>query len=140
MKNMPLVQELYAAFSARDEARLREIMDPAIQWNQMRGFPGGGSFVGPEAVFRGVFNRFREEWSQWRVVIDRYAESGDEVLVFGRYEGTHGATGLSMTAEFLHVYHVTAGRIDRFDQYTDTAEIARAMGLILPSPPTNPLP
>jgi|GEM_PF-777124 len=124
-----LVDELYRAFGARDDVRLRELLDPQVVWIQNDGFPGGGGERrGVDAVFEEVFGKFRREWSAWSVDIGKTKLITDgRVMVEGHYHGTHGRTGKSMTAAFIHIYSVADGRITRFQQYTDTRAIGLAM-------------
>ena len=129
MTNVDVIRNLYAAFARKDDGAIRELFDPAIEWNQMEGFPGGGRHVGPEAVFRDVFGKFRDEWTVWKAPVDEVLDAGDAVIVVGSYEGTHAKNGRSFRAPFAHLYRLKHGRIVRFDQYTDTRLIADAMGL-----------
>jgi ketosteroid isomerase-like protein len=125
--NLDVVKRLYAAFADRDRATILELLDPAIEWVQNEGFPGGGRHVGAEAVLDGVFARFRQDWESWEAVVDEWIDAGDTVVAAGKYRGTYKASGRSTTAAFAHVYRVRRGRIVRFEQYTDTAKVAEAM-------------
>ena len=95
----------------------------------MAGFPGGGRHTGPDAVFAHVFAGFREKWDPWIATIDGFLDAGDDIVALGRYEGTFRATGRSFRAEFAGRYTLRGGRVTRFEQFTDTLLIARAMGL-----------
>lgn len=128
VSNVETIQELYRLFAARDNEGVRRLMSPDIHWVQMDGFPNGGHHVGPDAVFARVFAGFREQWASFRTTVERYVDGGDTVVALGQYEGTHGATKRAMQAAFAHVYRLEAGRIVRFDQYTDTLRVAEAMG------------
>ena len=44
-----LVRQLYAAFAAGDEATLRQLLAPDVEWNQCVGFPGGALRRGVES-------------------------------------------------------------------------------------------
>ena len=61
-------------------------------------------------------------------VVDDWLDAGDTIIALGQYRGTFRATGRSTTAAFAHVYRLSAGRIVRFQQYTDTLKVAEAMG------------
>ena len=45
-----------------------------------------------------------------------------------RYGGTSKATGAPLDAPFCHVYRFAGDKVATFQQYTDTAQWARAMG------------
>jgi ketosteroid isomerase-like protein len=126
MSNLRVVQDLYAAFRAKDEERLRELFAPDVEWIQCAGFPGGGTRKGVDEVLAKVFAGLQSEWSDWRVPIDEFIDGGDTIVALGRYAGTHGTTGRSMEAVCAHVYDVADGRITRYRQYADTVPLAAA--------------
>jgi len=129
MGNIETVKKMYALFAAKDNEGIRNIFDQNIQWNQMKGFPGGGSFQGADAIFEKVFAGFRQNWTDWKANIHRYIDSGDGVFVIGVYQGTYNSTGKFMQADFACEYKVKNGKITAFNQYTDTFLIGQAMGL-----------
>ena len=129
MGNIETVEKMYALFAARDHAAIRQLFADDIQWNQMKGFPGGGQYVGADAIFENVFGAFSQHWTDWKATITRYLDSGDGAFVIGFYEGTYNATGKYMKAHFACEYKVNDGKITEFNQYTDTFLIGQAMGL-----------
>ncbi len=126
MNNQRVVQDLYDAFARKDEARLRELLAPDVEWVQCAGFPGGGRRHGVEEVLEKVFASLPTEWRGWRVQVDEYLDAGPSIVALGRYAGTHGVTGRSMEAVFAHVYDVETERITRFRQFTDTVPLDEA--------------
>jgi ketosteroid isomerase-like protein len=135
MKQQPLaspaiiVQRMYELFAQNDEEGIREIFDTNIQWNQAKGFPEGGQYIGADAIFEQVFGQFRKKWSRWEATIHRTICLEDSVFVWGTYFGTYKATGRSMQADFACEYIVRNEKIIAFNQCTDTFLIAQAMGL-----------
>ncbi|WP_025762349.1 nuclear transport factor 2 family protein [Dyadobacter tibetensis] len=129
MNKIETVKKLYGLFALKDFDGLRQILHEDISWNQMKGFPGGGQYVGSEVVIQKIFGGFSREWTSWKATITRYVESGDGVFVIGYYEGTFKETGRYMKADFACEYKVSDGRIIEFNQYTDTFLIGQAMGL-----------
>jgi ketosteroid isomerase-like protein len=127
MTNLQLIQHLYTAFAARDTATLLQLFHPDIEWIQNDGFPNGGRHVGAATVLDDVFAKFRTDWSAWQAPVHQYLDAGDTIIALGEYRGTHKQTNKPMTAAFAHVYDVKDGRITRFRQYTDTAQIRAAM-------------
>jgi hypothetical protein len=125
--NRAIIEQLYAAFAARDAQRIRALFHQDIEWNQNAGFPNGGRHVGVDIVLNDVFGRFRTEWSAWRVDVHEYVDAGDTIVALGEYHGTYKSTGKSMSAAFAHVYDLRDGRITRFRQFTDTAMLRAAM-------------
>ena len=115
-----VVRAMYAAFEARDEARLRDLLAADVEWNQCEGFPGGARRRGIEAVLCAVFAQNRSTWMGFAAAVDEILACGDTVVALGRYEGTHAQTHKRMRAAFAHVYRVRDGRITRYDQVADT--------------------
>lgn len=124
--NLEIVQSLYQAFAEQDREQILAIFDPDIEWLQNEGFPGGGRFVGAEAVMDGVFGRLGREWEGWGAEVDRWLDAGESIVALGEYHGTNRATGRSITAAFAHVLWLREGRLVRFEQYADTAKIVAA--------------
>jgi ketosteroid isomerase-like protein len=124
--NLEIVQSLYQAFAEQDREQILAIFDPGIEWLQNEGFPGGGRFVGAEAVMDGVFGRLGREWEGWGAEVYRWLDAGESIVALGEYHGTNRATGRAMTAAFAHVLWVREGRVVRFEQYADTAKIVAA--------------
>lgn len=120
------MKSLYAAFERKDVEATRRILHPDVEWIQCAGFPGGGSRRGAEQVIEKVFGGLASAWRGFRADVEEYLDAGDEVVALGRYSGTHSVTGKSMVAVFAHVYSVSDGRIVRYRQYADTAEIVKA--------------
>ena len=125
-ENVQVVRNMYDAFGHKDEARLRQLLHPDVEWIQCAGFPGGGHRHGVDEVLEKVFASLRSDWNDWRVEIEEYLDAGDVVVALGHYAGTHATTKRSMTAVFAHVYNVANGRIVRFRQFTDTHELVKA--------------
>lgn len=124
--NLEIVQNLYEAFASQDLDQILAIFDPQIEWIQSAGFPGGGRYVGPEAVMSGVFGRLGQEWEGWGAEVGRWLDAGESIVALGAYHGTHKTTGRSMTAAFAHVLWLREGRVVRFEQYADTAIVTAA--------------
>ena len=129
MRNIETVKKMYDLFDAKDNEGVRHIFDRNIKWNQMKGFPNGGQYIGVDTIFEKIFGGFRQNWTNWKATITRYVDSGDGVFVIGFYEGTYKQTGKSMKADFVCEYKVKEGKIMEFNQYTDTFLIGQAMGL-----------
>lgn len=127
MKPEEVIHEMYAAFGAKDEPRLHELLAPDVRWNQCPGFPGGARRRGVADVIAGVLGTNHELWLGFGISIAELLPSGDSVVVLGHYHGTHAKTGKPMRADFAHVYRVEGGQVTRFDQITDTAPMVAAM-------------
>lgn len=126
VSNLTIVKDLYEAFETQDRDQILAIFDPRIEWIQNDGFPGGGRYVGAEAVLDHAFARLAADWESWQADVGRWLVAGESIVALGAYRGTHRTTGKSMVAAFAHVYWLCDGRVVRFEQYADTAKVAEA--------------
>lgn len=125
-ENMPLIRGLYEAFGKGDVATVLGQMDQSIEWKEAENFiyADHNPYVGPQAVLEGVLMRFVSEWDNFTVTPEEWLDAGNHVVVLGTYRGTHKASGKTVRAQFAHVWAVRAGRVLRFQQYTDTKQFA----------------
>ncbi len=131
-ENHALIKGLYDAFSVGDIGDVMARMSPQIVWNEAESFPyaDGNPYVGPEAVAKGVFARCASEWDGFGVEIDEIIDAGDTIIALGRYVGAYKATRRSMRAQLVHVWRIADGKAVRFQQYADTAQVARVIGAL----------
>lgn len=127
LSNLEVVQALYDVFAVGDGATIEALIDPDVVWIESDGIPYGGTFIGRDAVFEGVFGKIAEEWDGFTAqIFDIFEADGDRVVVLGEDSGTFKATGKSMTAPAASIWTVTDGRIVRFVQYIDTLAVVEA--------------
>ncbi len=122
-----IVADHYAASDRRDPAAMMADIAPTIEWTEMAGFPCAGTYRSADEVVRNVFVRLGTEWDGYTFTLEALHDAGDTVLGTGWYAGTHKLTGKSFRCRVAHVWRVEAGRIVRFEQFTDTLLVARAM-------------
>lgn len=122
--NQAVVETLYRAFAAGDGATIGGLLAADLVWIEAENGPYAdrNPYLGPAAVFEGIFGRIGAEFDGFAVAPVTYLPSGDRVAVLGRYTGTNRATGEALDAQFVHVFTVTGGQIVHFQQYTDTAQ------------------
>lgn len=130
-QNVELVRGLYEAFAAGDVEGVLGCLDPDIVWLEAEGNPyaDGNPYVGPDAVAQGVFARCIGEWDGFAVAVDELLDAGDTVIMLGRYHGTYKATGLAQHTQVVHVWRIANGAAVRFQQFADTRQLARVMGI-----------
>ncbi len=106
LENVEIIESLYAAFSAGDLDTILAIIDEDVVWIESEGIPYGGTFIGRDAVFEGVFGKIGEDWDDFTATVDEtFAADGDQVIVRQRDGGTFKATGKSMEAWRRVVFH-----------------------------------
>lgn len=125
-----IVKSLYDAFAGGDVSTVLGAFDAKIEWREAEGFlyADGNPYVGPESVAQGVFERIVSDVAGFLVIPENIIDAGDTVVVEGRYKGKMNSTGRPVDAQFAHVWQFRGGKVIRFQQYTDTAQWARAVG------------
>jgi len=127
--NLELIKNFYAAIARGDGPAALAGMDPAIVWYEAENFPYAdrNPYIGAAAVAEGVFFRLATEWDNFQAIPAEFLDAGDTIVVTGRYGGTYKATNVILNAQFAHVFRLRSGKVVAFQQYTDTAQTARAV-------------
>lgn len=127
-KNEETVLALYEAFAVGDLDTILAIIHPDVVWVESEGIPYGGTFIGRDAVFAGVFAKIAEEWDDFTAEINLiFAAEADRVVVLGQDSGTFKATGKSMVAPAASIWTLNKdNQVVRFEQYIDTRAVYEA--------------
>lgn len=125
--NLELIAGHYAASDRGDLAGMLAVLADDVQWTEMAGFPCAGTHVGPAEVADKVFKALGAEWDGYTFTLERLVDGGDTIVAIGDYRGTYRRTGKSMHARVTHVWQLAGGKVRRFEQFTDTLLVARAM-------------
>ena len=126
-KTLDSVQGVYQAFARGDIPGALAFLGSDIEWTEAEGFPYGGTYHGPKAVLEGVFMRLGAEWDGFAAIPDEFIDAGDTIVVLGKYSGKYKATGKSFQADFSHVWRAREGKAFKFQQYTDTLLVQKAL-------------
>jgi len=128
--NVGVVTSVYEAFGKGDVPAVLAAMDPGIEWLEAENFPYAdrSPYVGPTAVLEGVFARLGSEWEYFKVVREEVFDAGDTVISRGRYDAVYKKTGSKISAQFVHLWTLRDGKILKFQQCTDTLQVAKAIG------------
>ncbi len=125
--NLETIRSAYDAFARGDMPAVLAVLAPDVSWTEAEGFPYGGTYLGPEAVLKGVFMRLGTEWDGYSAVPHEFVAQGDTVVALGQYGGKYKISGRSFSAPFAHVWDFRNGKVARFRQYTDTAVVQAAL-------------
>jgi uncharacterized protein len=131
VSHVRLVQDVYAAFGRGDVATVLATFDSRIEWREAEGHPyspRGETWIGPDAVLQKLFARIAADWDGFTVHTRTFHDAGDTVVVEGRYTGTFKPTGQVLDAQLCHLWTLRAGKVARFQQYVDTAQLQAVMG------------
>ena len=123
MTNKELIQKVYAGFASGDIAAVTADFADDIAWAEADGFPLAGTYIGPQAIVRGVFMRLGEFSDNWGVVVDRLVAEGDTVVTNGKYTWNSKKSGEPCEVRMAHVWTLTDGKVISFLQHVDTAKV-----------------
>jgi uncharacterized protein len=130
MTNGEVIRRIYDSFASGDVAGVLGAFDPNIAWTEAEGFMYGGTYNGPSAVLENVFMKLATEWEGFAAVPNKIVDGGDgNVISTGTYSGMYKGTGKSTSVPFAHEWELRDGKVVKFYQHTDTAVIARDLGL-----------
>jgi ketosteroid isomerase-like protein len=124
---LEIVRDHYAASARGDFSTAMADLAPDARWTEMAGFPCAGTWGGTAEVVENVFKVLGSEWIGYRLELESLIAGTDRIVGIGTYHGTFRKTGKSMQARVAHVWQVTGGKIVRFEQFTDTLIVRRAM-------------
>ncbi len=125
--NLDVIRATYEGASEDNGRALMAALAPDARWTEAAGFPYAGTYVGPEAIAAGVFQRLGSEWIGYRAEVHSYLADGDHVAAFGVYSGTYKATGKAMRATFAHLYQLKDNKIVSMEQVVDSAMVRAAI-------------
>jgi ketosteroid isomerase-like protein len=130
MNHRQVVCDWYRAIQDGDVESALQAFAPGIVWYQAEGHPyqpGGEPWVGPDSVLHRLLTRIATEWENFALEVRDLREAGEEVIVEGRYTGTFRATGRKLDSQFCHIWRIQDGKLTRFKQYMDTAQLRTVM-------------
>ena len=123
-----LVQAFYAAVSRGDVPAVVSLLHSDLHWTEAEGFPYySGTWRHPQDVVDKLMIPLVRDWDNFSAAASDFIVEGNRVVSLGAYSGINKATGRAMRAPFAHVWQVADGKLARFDMYTDTLLIHRAM-------------
>jgi ketosteroid isomerase-like protein len=119
-----LIRKLYDAMG--DVNSFKSLLAADAEWDIAEGFPHGGVYRVIDTIVSGFFP-FMADFEKFYAKGDEYFESGDHVIVLGRYFGVT-KKGRRVEARFAHFWTIRDGKIARLQQTGDTLLIAQALG------------
>ena len=124
--------KLYRDFGNGDIEAVLGSFDPDIEWKEAEGNPyqpDGAPWRGPQAIVEKLFIPLGTEWDGFTVTPHTFHAGDDGVVVVeGRYTGRFKATSRDIDAEVCHILTYRRGKLTRFRQYVDTAQMRAVMG------------
>jgi len=139
MTYQPLIDRHYAEINTNDYSDAADLFSP----NVVTQVPGADPLRGIEP-FLAYGQGFNRAFPDGQIHRDIYLESGDRVVVEGRFTGTNTGplrtpagelppTGRAMVLRFADVFRIADGRITEHRVYYDTVGLLAQLGL-MPEP------
>jgi hypothetical protein len=127
--NSARVRSLYGSFGRGDLKSILDHLDPSIDWissTSASAIPWGGRHSGVEgaaAFFKALTDNLDFEVFEPR----QFFAAGDNVTVLGRTLARVKGTGKKFDSEWAHVFTFRGGKVERFQEFYDTAAIVDAI-------------
>ena len=129
--NIQMVKDAYAAFQQGDiDGVLRLVVDD-VDWHGVKGAEGVAPQAGARkgrAAVGGFFRQLAAATEFPHFEPREFVAQGDQVVVIGDYAATVKITGRSAVTDWVMVFTVRDGKISRFREWTDSAQLVRAYG------------
>ena len=125
MSDTEVVREIYEAMAARDVSKLLALIDKTCVITQDPALPWGGRYVGHDG-----FTTFALTLSgaiDSVVSTDAIYAADDEVIQYGRTQGSVRATGASFDIPEVHRWTIRDGKAVAAHFAIDTAAMLRAL-------------
>jgi ketosteroid isomerase-like protein len=130
--NKQLVQSAYAAFGRGDIPGVLATLDLDIDWEAVIGansaiVPTAGPRRGVHAV-AGFFTTLGETMVFDRFEPREFIAEGDQVVCLGYYQARVPKTGGTVSSTWAMAFTIRGGKIVRFREWSDSAQLNRAYG------------
>lgn len=128
MPLIALVRSFYLAVAAGNADKVLSLLHSELQWTEAEGFPYfSGTWTRPSDVLEKLLIPLGQDWKGFAATPDEFVTDGTVVVAFGAYSGVSIATGKAMRAPFAHRWQSRDDKLQRFDMYTDTLLVNRAL-------------
>ena len=122
-----IVQSFYANLADGKPDAAFALCSDDIEWNEAEGNPlaDRNPYLGAAQIAEGVFGRLGVIFEGFTPLQEEFIAENSRVIVIGRYHGTHRKSGAKLDCQAVHSWWVDEGKIVRFQQYADTAQLWR---------------
>ena len=127
MNNLDIIKSTYEGKTSEENGKkLQHHLAADASWTEAQGFPYAGTYTGFTDIEKNVFYRLGTEWVDYKFTVEDYVASGDKVVAYGTYSGTHKASQKSFTARVAHLWQLKDDKIIRFEQFVDSIPVVAA--------------
>jgi uncharacterized protein len=128
-ENINIIKKIYQDFGEGNIPGVFERFSPEIEWIAAENSPAGpGSpYRGHDQVRDGVFLRILNGFDGFCIQQDELFAADDKVIMLGYYLGAAKPSGKQMKAQVAHIWTLNDSKVVRFQQYTDTYQLAMVL-------------
>jgi ketosteroid isomerase-like protein len=119
-KNLQIIQNIYSAFSVGNLDAFCTDISPNIIWIECKSFPAPGTFRSAQEILEKMAGVMQRDWEGFNWELDYIVDGGDDIVSIGTYRAKNRETGKNFEARGMHMWHLTDGKIDRFEGVCDT--------------------
>ena len=135
-RNVQVVKDAYAAFQRGDINGVIALVDDTVDWHGLKGAEGVAPHAGPRRGRAGVAEFFAQlagstEFTRFEP--REFIAQGDQVVAIGDYAANIKTTGRSVASEWVMVFTLRDGKVVRFREWTDSAQLVKAYGAAVPA-------
>ena len=125
--NLKIVQQVYENFQKGNIPALLESLSDDVEWElpEIENVPIAGKRQGRDRV-SDFFVTLNETQEKLDFAATDFVAQDQKVVVLGRYTWRVKAGGGQFTSDWAHVFTMRDGRIERFQEYADTAAVMAA--------------
>ena len=128
-ENVARAQRVYEAWNAHDWNRVVDEIDPRHELHLTGLLPGFKPvYEGKEGMLE-FLESFDAIWTDLKVEVERIEDAGDNVVGLVRLHGTATGSGVPVSIEYAHVFHLEGDRAVRTDAYRSWDEALDAAGV-----------
>jgi len=123
-QNLEIIRRGYDAFGHGDIDTLLSLFDEQIEWITPgpADLPTAGRRTGRQQVGQ-FFQTLADVLEIQRFEPSNFVAQGDQVIVTGTDTARVKTTGKMLEGTWAHVFTLKNGKVARFQEYTDTAEL-----------------
>jgi ketosteroid isomerase-like protein len=130
-RNTETVKECYAAFQRGDVATILSKLDDNVEWEGVKGTEGVVPHAGVRHGRGAVTEFFQIVGSSLEFHAfepKEFIAQGETVVAVGSYRATVKSTKKSIASDWVMIFNFRDGKIIRFRELTDSAQVVRAYG------------
>lgn len=128
-QNVEIIRGLYERFNREGIDAVTQLAEPNIEFVPPHNWPDAPTLHGIDAIAR-MASDWIETFDEFRIDAECFIDPGeDRVVVFVRDRGRIHGTATEIDNAFIHIWTLRAGKIVRWQSFTDEAQAREAAAL-----------